>query len=106
MGLDAHIREVLAADVAASMADQTAVLEFGHQTVPGTSGPPVASADVTEEGVLGVADLEWVGRVSGFPRGLPKPRDLVKVDGTAYWVENATDDGACLTLELRRAREE
>lgn len=102
MGLNPSIRDMLAADVAASMADQSAVLEFARQVAAGTSGPPVQSADLTEEGALGVADLVWVGRVADFPRKLPGPRDTVKVDGVSYWVMTAENDDAALTLALKR----
>lgn len=102
MGLNPSIRDMLAADVAASMADQSAVLEFARQVTAGTSGPPVASADLTEEGALGVADLVWVGCVADFPRKLPGPRDTVKVDGVSYWVMTAENDDAALTLALKR----
>ena len=102
MGLNPSIRDMLAADVAASIADQSAVLSFAQQVTAGTSGPPVQSADLTEDGALGVADLVWVGRVSDFPRKLPEPRDTVKVDGVNYWVMTAENDEAAITLALKR----
>lgn len=102
MGLNPSIRDMLAADVTASMADQSAVLEFRQQVAAGTSGVPVASADVAEEGILATADLEWVGRVADFPRGVPTQRDTVKVDGVNYWVLTAQNDGAAITLALRK----
>ncbi len=102
MGLNPSIRDMLAADVSACMADQSAVLEFRRQFAAGTSGVPVASADVAEEGILATADLEWVGRVSDFPSGIPGPRDLLKVDDMNYWVLTAENDDAAITLALKR----
>lgn len=105
MGLSSSIRDMLAADVAASIADQSAVLEFRRQVATGTSGAPLAAADAAETGILATADVEWVGRLSDFPRGAPGPRDGVKLDGARFWVVSAQPDGACVTLLLKRGPE-
>lgn len=105
MAFSEAIRGVMVADVEAAMTDQSAVLEFRRQTATGTCGVPLRAADVAEEGILATADLEWVGRLSDFPRGAPGPRDGVKLDGTRYWVVSAQPDDACVTLLLKRGPE-
>lgn len=105
MAFDPAVTQAMAADVSATMADQTSTLEFRRQTVVGTSGVPVWSASEDPDGILPVADLEWCGLSRDFEVSVPAQRDTVRVDGTRYFVMDVQNDGAAVTLTLKRGPE-
>ena len=102
MALAASIKATMVADLASATIDLPSVLEWRHWTVTGTSSPPATGQDLDEEGALVTVDLEWAGARDDFGGKLPGAGDLVKVDGVRYHVATSNDDGAALTLGLRR----
>ena len=102
MALAASIKATMVADLASATIDCPSVLAWRHGSVTGTASVPESGRDLDEEGELVTVDLEWVGKRDDFAGKLPGVGDLVRVDGEKYAVATANDDGAALTLGLRR----
>lgn len=101
MGMAANLKAMMEADVAATVADVSAVLTYKRHATTGTVSPIGAGDNVDADGILQTADAEFVALKSGF-QDIPPVRSVVDVDGVRYFVESSTDDLAAVTLRLRR----
>jgi len=94
-----------AGDQAEMAADMPAVLTWGAQTITGTAGVVNRQNTTEDEGVWQEADLEWIGKVSGFTDGtLPEMQVVVAVGGVNYAILQRTvnEDGDVVRFRLER----
>jgi hypothetical protein len=101
--MSSDIKAMMVADVAATALDVSATLTWSRVAVAGTFGAVGKSDDIDADGILQTADAEFVASKAAFTGGVPGVREVVDVDGVKYWIQNATDDDACITLALRRS---
>jgi hypothetical protein len=107
MAIADNLKTMMAADVAAAVADWTSTLVFNRREISGTVSPISDGDNIDADGILQTADIEFVAALSGFASDrdgpvLPAVRDVVSVDGKSYYVESKTVDPAAVTLRLKR----
>lgn len=105
MSLSPNIQAMMQADLATATKDWSATLRFGRADVQATVSPVAKGDDAMEDGILPTADLELavgMDAVQKVGMKIPRPRDIVQVDGERYWVQTVTQDPAALTLALKR----
>lgn len=101
MGLAAEYKEMMQADIAATVEDWSAVLTYNGATVIGTFSPAASADDISEAGILQTADATFCADAD-LLAVVPPVRAVVDVDGTKYYVQSRTIDPAAVTLELKR----
>jgi hypothetical protein len=102
MGMDSNLVAMLASDISYAVSDVSSSLQFGRLTVEGTCGVIASGDNIDPEGILQTADIEFVAVRSSFGNEIPPVRSVVTVDGRRYYVQGAVDDGAAVTLQLKR----
>lgn len=93
----------LAADLGVMIADLPSLLVYSGQTATGTRSEITRSNDVAADGILNIADLQWVGKVSELAT-MPNVQATVAVDGANYHIVTRalSQDGVAVTFQLKR----
>lgn len=102
MAIADHLKTMMCNDLRVAMADAPGVLIFGDRSVAGTVSPINSGDDPDPEGIIAQADVVFIAPNEDFGKKLPEVRDVVEVDGSKYWVARVENDGAVVTLWLRR----
>lgn len=101
MPLNADIIAGMESDIAAAMDDSTDVLVYRRTNVSGTASPVARNDELTEEGPMTSADLEFVAARSAWV-DIPGEGDVVTLNGSPAWVDGVVQDDAAVTVRLRR----
>jgi len=102
MGLADNLATMMEGDIAYAITDVSSTLIVGRHSVLGTCGTISDGDNLDPDGVLQTADIEFVATKGAFGTDIPAVRSVVVVDGRRYYVEGRTDDGAAITLRLKR----